>query len=111
MLAVAGWLAWREGRSRWGTLVYLLQLTLNAAWPWIFFDERRLGWALVCAVALWLAILATFGGFWRVSRTAAILLLPYLAWWASPQRSPPRSGGWTGARGVLLPPWPLRSRE
>ena len=48
MVAVAGWLAWREGRSRGGTLVYLLQLTLNAAWPWIFFGERRIGWALVC---------------------------------------------------------------
>ncbi len=80
MLAVAGWLAWREGRSRGGTLLFLLQLTLNAVWPWIFFAERRLGAALVCAVALWLAVLATLVAFWRVSRTASVLLLPYLAW-------------------------------
>ena len=52
MVAVAGWLAWREGRARGGTLVYLLQLTLNAAWPWIFFGERRIGLALACVVAL-----------------------------------------------------------
>jgi tryptophan-rich sensory protein len=80
MLAVAGWLAWREGRSRRGTLWYLLQLALNAVWPWIFFGERRLGWALVCVVVLWLAVLGTLLAFWRVSRTAAVLLLPYLAW-------------------------------
>jgi tryptophan-rich sensory protein len=80
MLAVAGWLAWREGRSRRGTLLFLLQLALNAAWPWVFFGERRLGLALVCAAALWLAILGTLAAFWRVSRGAAILLLPYLAW-------------------------------
>ena len=80
MLAVAGWLAWREGRARKGTLLYLLQLTLNAAWPWIFFGERRIGWALVCVGALWLAILGTLVAFWRVSRGAAILLLPYLGW-------------------------------
>ena len=80
MLAVAGWLAWREGRSRGGTLLFLLQMTLNAVWPWIFFAERRLGFALVCAVALWLAVTATLVAYWRVSRTASVLLLPDLAW-------------------------------
>jgi benzodiazapine receptor len=80
MVAVAGWLAWREGRSRGATLVYLFQLTLNAAWPFVFFTERRIGWALVCAVVLWLAILGTLVAFWRVSRTAALLLVPYLGW-------------------------------
>jgi tryptophan-rich sensory protein len=80
LLAVAGWLAWREGRSRMGTLLFLLQLTLNAAWPWVFFGERRVDWALACVVALFVAILATLVAFWRVSRGAAILLLPYLAW-------------------------------
>jgi tryptophan-rich sensory protein len=81
MVAVAGWLAWREGRSRRGTLLYLLQLALNAAWPWIFFGERRLGWALVAIAGLWLAILGTIVAFWRTtSRGAALLLVPYLAW-------------------------------
>lgn len=79
-VAVAGWLAWREGRSRRGTLLYLLQLTLNAAWPWFFFGERRIGWALVCVVVLWFAILGTIVAFWRVSRGAAVLMLPYLGW-------------------------------
>jgi tryptophan-rich sensory protein len=80
MLAVAGWLAWREGRSRGGTLLYLLQLALNAAWPWIFFGERRVGLAFLCAIALFFAILGTLVAFWRVSRGAAILLVPYLGW-------------------------------
>ena len=80
MLAVAGWLAWREGRSHRAVLLYMLQLTLNGAWPWIFFGERRIGWALVCVVVMWLAILGTLAAFWRVSRTAAILLVPYLGW-------------------------------
>jgi tryptophan-rich sensory protein len=80
LVAVAGWLAWREGRARVGPLVYLLQLALNAAWPWFFFGERRVDLALACVVALWIAILATVLVFWRVSRTAAVLMLPYLAW-------------------------------
>jgi benzodiazapine receptor len=80
LMAVAGWMAWREGRARVGPLVYLLQLALNAAWPWFFFGQRRLDLALACVVALWIAILATAVAFWRVSRMAAILMLPYLGW-------------------------------
>jgi benzodiazapine receptor len=80
MMAVSGWLAWREGRARFGPLVYLLQLALNAAWPWFFFAQRRLDLAFACVVALGVAILATVVAFWRVSRVAAILMLPYLAW-------------------------------
>lgn len=80
LVAVAGWLAWREGRSRVGTLLFLLQLSLNAAWPWIFFGERRIDLALLCVALLWLAILGTIRAFWRVSRGAAVLLLPYLGW-------------------------------
>jgi tryptophan-rich sensory protein len=80
MVAVAGWLAWREGRARLGPLVYLLQLALNAAWPWLFFVERRPDLALACIVALFVAILATVLAFWRASRGAAILLVPYLVW-------------------------------
>ena len=80
MVAVSGWLAWREGRARFGPLVYLLQLALNAAWPWLFFAERRPGLALLCIAALCLAIVATIAAFWRLSRGAALLLVPYLAW-------------------------------
>jgi tryptophan-rich sensory protein len=80
LVAVAGWLAWREGRSRVGTLLFLLQLSLNAAWPWIFFGERRIDLALLCVAWLWLAILGTIRAFWRVSRGAAVLLLPYFGW-------------------------------
>ena len=80
VIAVAGWMAWREGRARFGPLLFLLQLALNAAWPWLFFAQRRPDLALVCIVALWVAILGTIVAFWRSSRGAAILLVPYLAW-------------------------------
>ena len=80
MVAVAGWLAWREGRARFGPLVYLLQLALNAAWPWLFFAERRPGFAFLCIAALCVAVVATIAAFWRLSRGAALLMVPYLAW-------------------------------
>jgi len=79
-MALAGWLAWRQGRSRRGPLLYLVQLALNAAWPWLFFAERRPELALADAVALVALVLATALAFWPVHRTAALLLLPYLGW-------------------------------
>ena len=80
LIAVAGWMAWREGRARFGPLLFLLQLALNAAWPWLFFAQRRPDLALVCIAALLVAILGTIVAFWRSSRGGAILLVPYLAW-------------------------------
>jgi translocator protein len=80
MMAVAGWLAWREGRSRRATLLFLLQLGLNAAWPWLFFSLRRPDWAFAAVAALTVAIAAAIAVFFRVSRAAALLLVPYLGW-------------------------------
>src|SRR5918998_704717 len=80
MIAVAGWLVWR--RTGWTTAltVYAAQLVLNAAWTPIFFGFGRYGLALVDIVVLWFLIGATIVLFWRVSRLAAALLLPYWAW-------------------------------
>ncbi len=80
VVAVAGWRAWREGRGRKRLLIYLVQMALNAAWPWLFFAARRPALALIDVVLLFAAILATAVGFWRVHRGAALLLVPYLGW-------------------------------
>jgi translocator protein len=80
MIAVAGWLVWR--RTGWSTALtaYAVQLGLNAIWTPIFFGAGQYGWALVDIVVLWFAIGATVALFWRESRLAAALLLPYWAW-------------------------------
>ena len=41
---------------------------------------RQPGVAFAEILLLWLAIVATLVAFWPVSRTAAWLLAPYLAW-------------------------------
>ena len=79
-IAVAGWLVWR--RVGWGPAlaVYAVQLALNAAWTPLFFGAGAYGLALVEILVMWLAIGATVVLFWRVSRPAALLLVPYWAW-------------------------------
>lgn len=79
-IAIAGWLAWR--RARWGPALwaFAVALVLNALWTPLFFGAGEYGLALVEIVAMWLAIGVTVVLFWRVSRPAALLMLPYWAW-------------------------------
>ncbi|MEU0882400.1 TspO/MBR family protein [Lentzea sp. NPDC005914] len=80
MIAWSGWLAWRNGAARGELTLFGVQLVLNAAWTPLFFG---LGWyraAFAEIVVLWIAIVAVTVVFWWRSRTAALLLLPYLAW-------------------------------
>lgn len=83
MMAVAGWLVWRPNGFKAATLpltFFAIQLALNVAWSWIFFGMHQPGWAFVEIVILWLAILATTVAFFRFSKIAGLLMVPYLAW-------------------------------
>jgi benzodiazapine receptor len=60
--------------------VFGLQLALNLAWSFVFFGSRDPRGALVVIGLLWVSILATIAQFWRIRRSAALLLVPYLAW-------------------------------
>jgi len=84
MMGIASYLVWRKGTYNKNVSValklYGLQLVLNVAWSVIFFGLRNPGWAFVEIIALWLSIAATIVYFGRVSKTAAYLLVPYIAW-------------------------------
>ena len=83
MMAVAAWLVWKRGgfAARRGPLaLFLTQLVLNAAWTPLFFGLHQPGFACAEIVSLWLAIAATLAAFRPLSRAAAWLLAPYLAW-------------------------------
>ena len=60
--------------------VFALQLILNGLWSIVFFRWKKLGGATLEASALWLAIALNIAVFWRIDVTAALLLVPYLAW-------------------------------
>lgn len=85
LIAVSGWLLWLR-RARTALILYVVQLAVNAVWAPVFFGAYPLigGLALWIAVAiivvLDLLVVATIATAWPVSRWAALLLLPYLAW-------------------------------
>jgi len=83
-IGFAAWIVWRArggiAHASDAFLLYGLQLVLNALWSWIFFRWHGGALALVDTCALWLTVLATLVHFWRIRRSAGLLILPYLLW-------------------------------
>ncbi len=84
LMGVAAFLVWRRGwknkRVKIALAIFGAQLVLNTLWSILFFGLRSPGAALVEIFFLWLAILATVITFYRVSKPASYLLLPYIVW-------------------------------
>jgi len=83
LMGVAAWLVWRKvgfAGAPVALRLFIVQLALNALWSYLFFGIHQPGLAFIEIVLLWLVILATAIGFWRVSMAAGALLLPYLCW-------------------------------
>ena len=59
---------------------FVIQLVLNLAWSPVFFGRHEIAMALYVILLLDLLVVATVWLFWKVRRTAAWLMLPYLAW-------------------------------
>jgi tryptophan-rich sensory protein len=83
MMAVAAWLVWRErgwSGARVALGLFVTQLLFNGLWTWCFFVWHDGGLAFAEIIVLVVLIVATILTFARVSRLAAMLLVPYLAW-------------------------------
>lgn len=83
LMGIAAWLVWREREA--SNLVaaltlFIAQLCANALWSWLFFAWRNGAWAFTEVLVLLALIAATVVVFWRISRLAGVLMLPYLAW-------------------------------
>lgn len=84
LTATSAVLAWNADAG-WGSraallAAYAINAVLNVAWSGLFFTLRRPDWALVELVLLWLSIVGLILVTAPLSITAALLLVPYLAW-------------------------------
>jgi len=84
LMGIAAFLVWRKGlenrQVRIALIVFLVQLVLNALWSVAFFGLESPVYGLIVITVLWLAILFTTLQFYRISRAAGGLMLPYLLW-------------------------------
>jgi tryptophan-rich sensory protein len=68
---------WREENV---ILIFAIQLALNVLWSFLFFALESPGLAFFELLMLWVAILYTIVNFYRVSKPAGYLLIPYILW-------------------------------
>lgn len=64
----------------WGLNLFLIQLAVNFFWPLIFFNLQAFGIAFVWLILLWVLVAVVIRLFWKVDRTSAWLLVPYIVW-------------------------------
>jgi len=83
LMAISFWLILRSpwnAKTKAAVFFFVTQLALNALWSWLFFAWHKGGFALLELVILWLLILLTIIQFWRITKVAGALLIPYLLW-------------------------------
>jgi len=84
LMAISLFLIWSKGlkseEHKFAIKVFGVQLLLNALWSPIFFNLRSPFFAFLIIIALWIAIAATIYLFYKISRMASYILIPYILW-------------------------------
>lgn len=63
-----------------GYLYFIAQTSLNLIWPFAFFYLKNITLAFFIIILLAILVALTISRFYRVSKIAAILLVPYFIW-------------------------------
>jgi len=82
LMGISLYIVWDKGftKNRLAIFVFALQLFLNFLWSLLFFGLRNPLYAFIEIAFLWVAIVLSIVLFYRISRTAAYLLIPYILW-------------------------------
>ena len=83
MMGISFYLIWHTVKSKKKDKLiklFLGHLVLNALWSIVFFGAQQMGVAFIVIGLLWTMIVSLIRGFAPLNKTAAWLLVPYLAW-------------------------------
>lgn len=84
LMGISLYLLWRQDtkvpKVQIALFFFIVQLILNVSWSMVFFGLRLPFLAFIEILLLWAAILLTIVKALKVSKTAGILLLPYILW-------------------------------
>jgi tryptophan-rich sensory protein len=86
LMGLAAYFVWKEHTKKLAKYIrkslnlFGLQLALNFLWSFLFFGMRSALYGLIDIVFLWLVIIVTTIDFYRVSKRAAALMIPYILW-------------------------------
>lgn len=83
-MGIAAFLVWKseglKSRKNLALGIFFFQLILNFLWSVFFFGLQAPALALADIFFLWLAIIIMMGYFFKLSRAAGYLLVPYILW-------------------------------
>ena len=84
LMGIASYLVITSGQSQRkvsnALKIYGLQLLFNFFWSIWFFNLQLYYFAFIWLVLLWILIIITILSFYRISKPAAYLMIPYLLW-------------------------------
>ncbi len=82
LMGISLYLVWNRGarENKKAIIIFGVQLALNILWSIIFFGFKSPGLAFLEIIILWLAILTTIISFYKISKTAGLVLIPYILW-------------------------------
>jgi len=84
LMGVSLYIVWKKGPGRHeirrAVGLFGIQLALNVLWSVVFFGMRSPLGGLVAITLLLVVLLSTIAVFYKISKAASILLLPYFLW-------------------------------
>lgn len=84
-MGIAAYWVWvstaeRPSEKKHALTLYIIQLLVNFLWSIVFFRFEQYGLAVMIILLLDALVIATIRSFTKISRPAALILLPYMAW-------------------------------
>jgi translocator protein len=83
LMGISLFLVWKSAAGKNRTealLIFFIQLILNFAWSFLFFQFRMISFALIEILVIWFLIILMIITFLKVNKTAALIQVPYLLW-------------------------------
>ena len=84
LMGISLYLVWSGGledeKVKQAVIIFAVQLLLNIAWSLLFFGLKSPFLAFLEIIILWIVILINIVQFYSISKTAGLLLLPYILW-------------------------------
>jgi benzodiazapine receptor len=84
LMGIALYLVWQCGTENRDVLIALgifgVQFILNVIWSFLFFGLHSALLGFIDIILLWVMIVLTIRAFYRVKKSAAYFLIPYIVW-------------------------------
>lgn len=84
LMGISAYLIWINGLDRkevkTALAIFGAQLVLNTLWSIVFFGMHSIFAGLLTIILLWILIALTIFEFYKISKTSAWLLIPYIFW-------------------------------